>query len=99
MVECATLVVPSLPEVAVLRQPSLLARGEVMPVRWTAELLGRLDWLKVVELVRALALAGGCELGGTRIWPDGMAEFPMKQGTGSQSDLVTRLAPWNRWGA
>jgi hypothetical protein len=71
-----------------------------MPVRWTSEFLGRLDWLKVIELVRALAVAGGCELGGTRIWPDGMAEFPMTQRKGSEvTELVTRLAPWNRWGA
>ena len=39
MLEIATLVVPSLPEVAVLRQPPILAGGEVMPVRWTSELL------------------------------------------------------------
>jgi hypothetical protein len=101
MLEIATLVVPSLPEAAVLRHPPVLAGGEVMPVRWTSELLGRLDWMKIVELVRALAVAGGCELGGTRIWPDGMAEFPMTQGKGgtAETKLVTRLAAWNRWSA
>jgi hypothetical protein len=71
-----------------------------MPVRWTADLLVRLDWRKIVELVRALVVAGGCELGGTRVWPDAMVEFPVTQGKGSDAaKLVMRLAPWNRWTA
>ena len=89
---------PSLDEAAEVTDPVLGAEEKVLPVRWTEEVLMGLDWRKLMEIVRALAVSGGCEPGETRLWADGTAECAMSQGRGSDAmKLVARLAPWNRW--
>src|SRR3954469_4455886 len=65
---------------------------------WTGEVIARLDWRKIVELARALAVTAGWEPGGTRISPDGVAEFGMTKGSAAAPARIwARLAPWNRW--
>lgn len=95
MPSLSSLVFPSLDEIS---GDPVLAEGEVLPVRWTEEMLAGLDWRRLVEISRALAVFSGYEPGATRITPDGSAEFSMIQGTGITAwRVVVRLAPWNRW--
>lgn len=97
MSDLSSLKVPSFKEVSGGDDP-VLTEGEVLPVRWTAEMLAGLDWRKVTELARALAVSSGCEASATRIALDAMTEFTITQkvGGGTAVSLV-RLAPWNRW--
>jgi hypothetical protein len=97
MSDLSSLKVPSFKEVSGGDDP-VLTEGEVLPVRWTAEMLAGLDWRKVTELARALAVSSRCEAGPTRITIDGMTEFVITQKSGgaTMASLV-RLAPWNHW--
>ena len=89
------LVFPSLEEAS---QDPVLAEGDVLPVRWSAELLVELDWKRLVELMRALAVYGGFEPGPTRVKEDGAAEFEMQlKAAGGGQKVSVRCAPWNRW--
>ena len=68
---------------------------------WSPDLIASLDWLRVVELLRAMAAHAGCQLGGSRVFPDGSVLFAMverPQSTTPQRALV-RLVPWNDWEA
>lgn len=79
--------------------PVLTGGGE-MSARWTADLLLSLDWCRIVELARAMALFGGFELGSTTVRMDGAADFTMTRGKGSQAQRYrVRLAEWNQWQA
>ncbi|WP_172682572.1 restriction endonuclease [Verrucomicrobium spinosum] len=71
-----------------------------MSARWTAELLLSLDWCRIVELARAMALFGGFELGSTTVRMDGAADFTMTRGKGAHARRYrVRLAEWNQWQA
>lgn len=73
---------------------------EAMSARWTAELILSLDWCRVVELARAMALFGRFELGNTTVETDGSADFTMTRGRGSSLQRYrVRLAEWNQWQA
>lgn len=68
---------------------------------WSPELLVGLDWVRLAELARGVAAEGGCELAGSRNFPDGSVMFAMierPRSTTPQRALV-KLAPWNEWGA
>ena len=76
----------------------MLTEGEVLPVRWTAEMLAGLDWRKLTELARALAASSGCEVGTDAITVDGMTQFIITQQSGGATlTSLVRLAPWNHW--
>ncbi|WP_081891870.1 polymer-forming cytoskeletal protein [Verrucomicrobium sp. BvORR106] len=78
----------------------VLTGSEEMSARWTADLLLSLDWCRVVELARAMALFGGFELGSTTVRLDGAADFSMTRGKGGQAQRYrVRLAEWNQWQA
>jgi hypothetical protein len=81
---------PELPDVPGLGDPV-----------WSVEEIAGLDWLRIAELLRAMAAHAGCELGGSRVFPDGSVLFAMVERPKSphpQRALV-RIAPWNEWGA
>ena len=68
---------------------------------WSPELLVGLDWVRLAELARGVAAEGGCELAGSRNFPDSSVMFAMierPRSTTPQRALV-KLAPWNEWGA
>ena len=68
---------------------------------WSPELLVSLDWVRLAELARGLTAEAGCELAGSRNFPDGSVMFAMierPRSTTPQRALV-KLAPWNEWGA
>lgn len=86
------------PRIEEAGQDPVLTEGDVLPVRWTAELLVELDWKRLVELVRALVVFAGFEPGGTRVEEDGAAEFEMQaKASGGSPRMRVRCAPWNRW--
>lgn len=91
----SSLVFPSFAEES---HDPVLSEGDVLPVRWTADMLATLDWRKLVEIARAVAVSAGCEPGATRISPDGSAEFDVRRGRGSGTWTErVHLAPWNKW--
>ena len=68
---------------------------------WSVEMLAGLDWLRMGELLRAVAVNAGCELGPSRVQPDGSIEFAMLESpkeTPPRRALV-KLSAWNQWGA
>lgn len=75
--------------------------GSGGPGEWTPELIASLDWLRLAELVRAIAAHAGCELAGSRVLADGALVFGMLEQPASaypQRALV-KISGWNEWGA
>ena len=68
---------------------------------WSGELIASLDWLRVAELLRAMAAHAGCQLGGSRVFPDGSVLFAMVERPRSERPqrALVRLVPWNDWEA
>jgi len=68
---------------------------------WSAELIASLDWARLFELARAMTVAGGCELAGSRVMPDGAVHFGMIEQPKSAHPrrAMVKIAPWNEWGA
>ena len=68
--------------------------------KWSAELLVSLDWKRLVEIARAMAVNAGFQISATDLGMDGRAEFEMnaRSSTGSHRALV-RLTAWNQWSA
>lgn len=68
---------------------------------WTPELIAGLDWMRLVELARALATHSGCELAGSRVLADGSVAFGMieQPKTAHPQRALVKLAAWNEWGA
>jgi hypothetical protein len=64
---------------------------------WTAELIASLDWLRLSELLRAVAVNAGCQLGPSRVESDGMVQFAMLEQPSSGLPLrnLVRLLSWN----
>lgn len=79
---------------------SLRAGLEDAEAGWSPELIASLDWMRLAELLRAVAAHSGCELGPSRVSVDGSVQFAMVQnakGFDPQRSLV-KLVPWNHWG-
>ncbi len=68
---------------------------------WSVEMLTALDWMRMGELLRAIAVNAGCELGPSRVQPDGLVEFAMLEAPQERPPrrALVRLAAWNEWGA
>ena len=71
------------------------------PGEWTPELIASLDWLRLAELVRAIAAHAGCELAGSRVLPDGALVFGMLEqpATAHPQRALVKISGWNEWGA
>jgi Polymer-forming cytoskeletal len=68
---------------------------------WTSELIAGLDWLRLGELLRAVASNAGCELGPTRVQLDGSLCFAMVENPGQALPrrALVKLTGWNEWAA
>ena len=68
---------------------------------WTAELIASLDWLRLSELLRAVAVNAGCQLGPSRVEADGMVQFAMLEQptSGLPQRTLVRMLSWNGSGA
>ena len=64
----------TLSEAGFSQQGDLITAGED---HWTPELIASLDWLRVAELVRAIAAHSGCELARSVVLQDGSVAFAM----------------------
>lgn len=75
--------------------------GPLGPGIWTQELIVSLDWMRLAELVRAIANHAGCELAGSRVLPDGALLFGMIENpsTSHPQRALVKLSAWNEWGA
>jgi len=66
--------------------------------KWSSELITNLDWRRIAEIARAIAMNSGFEMTGTRIDPEGGCEFIMSQGRWpKKASTVVRLTGWNQW--
>ena len=68
---------------------------------WTPDLIAGLDWMRLGELLRAIAAHAKCELGPSRVQADGSIQFAMVEGpkTRAPQRTVVKLTAWNQWGA
>ncbi|GEP44842.1 bactofilin family protein [Brevifollis gellanilyticus] len=68
---------------------------------WTPELIASLDWMRVAELVRAIAAHGGCELARSIVLEDGSVMFAMMEQpmTAHPQRALVKISAWNEWGA
>jgi hypothetical protein len=68
---------------------------------WTAEIVAGLDWMRLSELLRAIASNAGCRLGPSRVEADGRVQFAMLERPGNRAELrsLVRVLGWNVWGA
>lgn len=68
---------------------------------WSAELITGLDWARLSELARGIAVEAGCELAGSRVMPDAAVHFGMLEQPKSAKPrrAMVKIAPWNEWGA
>lgn len=75
--------------------------GMAEPGDWTPELIASLDWMRLAELVRAIATQAGCELAGSRVLPDGAVVFGMieRPTTAFPQRALVKISGWNEWGA
>jgi hypothetical protein len=81
--------------------PLFKGQALVSVVEWNPESVASLDWYRLAELLRAIAANAGCQLGPSRVNPDGSVQFAMLgegEGASAQRSLV-RLSAWNQWGA
>lgn len=64
------------------------------------ELIANLDWMRLAELVRAIATQAGCELAGSRVMPDGAVIFGMieRPTTAYPQRALVKISGWNEWG-
>lgn len=68
---------------------------------WSPELIAGLDWLRLGELLRAIAANAGCELGPSRVQMDGSVQFAMLEAPKSVHErrALVKLVGWKEWGA
>lgn len=79
-------------------QDPVLGAPDVLPVAWSDELLTSLDWRRLVEVTRALAVFSGYEPGGTEVDITGAAQFRIANPRQPRAKgALVKLAPWNRW--
>jgi cytoskeletal protein CcmA (bactofilin family) len=67
---------------------------------WTPELIAGLDWMRVAELVRAIAAHSGCELARSMVLEDGAVMFAMIEQpmTAHPQRALVKITGWNEWG-
>lgn len=89
-----------------LAEAGFSQRGELITAgpetdHWTPELIANLDWMRVAELVRAIAAHGGCELARSMVLEDGSVMFAMieQPTTAHPQRALVKIAGWNEWGA
>ncbi len=76
----------------------VLGEDDVLPVCWTEALLLSLDWRRLVEVTRALAMYSGFQPAGTSVDMTGAARFKMTAANAAGGPpVLVKLAPWNRW--
>ncbi len=80
---------------------SLRAGLEDADTGWSPELIASLDWMRLGELLRAVASHAGCELGPSRVNLDGSVQFAMVQNpkAAQPERSLVKLVGWNQWGA
>ena len=79
-------------------QDPVLSEEVVLPVCWSEDLLRGLDWKRLLEVIRALAVFSGYEPGATTVEPTGAAQFTIEDPKERQKGrALVRLAPWSRW--
>jgi hypothetical protein len=68
---------------------------------WSPELIASLDWLRLGELLRAISVHAGYELGPSRVNLDGSVQFAMQHETPTTNlkRQLVKLTAWNQWGA
>lgn len=82
-------------------RPRWSAGGMETETTCTPELIQRLDWMRLAELVRAIAAQAGCELARSMVLEDGSVMFGMMEHphTAHPQRALVKTAPWNEWGA
>jgi len=90
----------TLAEAGFSQRGSLISAGPETD-HWTPELIASLDWLRVAELVRAIAAHSGCELARSLVLEDGSVAFGMIENpsTAHPQRALVKIAGWNEWGA
>ena len=68
---------------------------------WSPELIASLDWLRLGELLRAIAVHAGYQLGPSRVNIDGSVQFAMQHETPTTNlkRQLVKLTAWNQWSA
>ncbi len=89
-----------LADAGISQQGGLIMAGQETG-HWTSELVSSLDWMRVSELVRAIAAHGGCELARSMVLEDGSVMFAMIEQplTPHPQRALVKIAAWNEWGA
>ena len=89
-----------LAEAGFSQQGELITSGPELE-HWTPELIASLDWMRMAELVRAIAAHGGCELARSMVLEDGSVMFAMIEQplTAHPQRALVKIAGWNEWGA
>ena len=89
---------PAGPSQASERVADVVAHPPV-PVMWTEAQILSLDWIRLLDITRALAAYTGYEPEAAVIDRDGGAQFSMREAREQKHGhvVVIRLAPWNRW--
>lgn len=90
----------TLAEAGFSQQGELITAGPETD-HWTPELIASLDWMRMAELVRALAAHGGCELARSMVLEDGSVAFAMieRPTTAHPQRALVKITSWNEWGA
>ena len=78
-------------------------QGLVQPraPEWSQDEVAALDWYRLAELLRAMGANAKCQLGPSRVGPDGSVQFAMlaQANVGLPQRTLVRLAAWNEWSA
>jgi hypothetical protein len=90
----------TLAEAGFSQQGDLITAGPETD-HWTPELIASLDWMRLAELVRAIAAHSGCELARSMVLEDGSVVFAMIEHptTAHPQRALVKIAGWNEWGA
>ncbi|MCA1963029.1 MAG: polymer-forming cytoskeletal protein [Prosthecobacter sp.] len=77
------------------------AAGMKTEIPCSPDLILRLDWMRLAELVRAISAHAGCELARSIVLEDGSVMFGMieRPNTPHPQRALVKTAPWNEWGA
>lgn len=87
-----------------LAEAGFSQQGELIKAaedHWSQELIVSLDWLRIAEVVRAIASHSGCELARSVVLEDGSVVFAMieRPTTAEPQRALVKIAGWNEWGA
>ncbi len=83
------------------QHPVLAGLVAAPAVEWVVEDLAALDWCRLAELLRAVAVNAGCRLGPSKVNPDGSVHFAMlaRPQMLEQQRTLVGLSAWNQWSA